>query len=61
MSDYFSSPSTDGHSRAEAYRRRAEELRTIAEDIRDANCRATLLRLAISYEDMARSAERTAE
>jgi hypothetical protein len=39
--------------RVKRYRERAEELRSIAEDLRTDDCRATLIRLADSYEQMA--------
>ena len=44
----------DAAERIEAYRR-AKELRVIAEDTIDEDCRVTLLRLAQSYDHMATS------
>ena len=45
-----------GSSRAEAYRTRAEELRTIAEGLKSSE-REFLLQLAREYEEMAANAE----
>lgn len=42
--------------RVKRYRERAEELRTIADDLRHSDCQQTLLRLANSYEQMATQA-----
>jgi len=42
--------------RVKRYRERAEELRTIAEDLSQDECQQTLLRLAKSYEQMATQA-----
>jgi hypothetical protein len=40
------------------WRFRAKEMRTVAEDMKDENCRLTALRLAADYERMAKHAER---
>jgi hypothetical protein len=42
---------------ANAYRLRAEEVRTIAESTRDERCRESLMRIADEYERLARVAE----
>lgn len=42
--------------RVKRYRERAEELRTIADDLRHSDCQQTLLRLANSYDQMATQA-----
>ena len=42
--------------RVKRYRERAEELRTIADDLLHDECQQTLLRLATSYEQMAAQA-----
>ncbi len=47
----------DASARIHTCRHRAEELRTIAEDVVDDDCRLTLLRLAQSYDRMACDAE----
>ncbi len=47
--------------RARAYRRRAEEIVTLADAMKDRICRTAMLRIAASYETMARTAEHTAE
>jgi hypothetical protein len=39
------------------WRRRAEEIRALAGDIRDSESRATMLNLAEDYEQLARRAE----
>ena len=46
---------------AEAYRLRAEEIRTTADITRDVQCRETLERLADGYERLAGNLERVAE
>ena len=43
--------------RAKAYRRRAEEIVTLADAMKDKTCRISMLRIAASYETMARTAE----
>ena len=42
--------------RVKRYRERAEELRTIADDLLHRECQQTLLRLASSYDDLATQA-----
>jgi len=46
---------------AEQYRSRAEELRTIADDMRDEYCKRTTYRLADGYDRMADHAEARAK
>jgi hypothetical protein len=46
---------------AERYRRRAEELRTLAGELRDADVKAALLYAAEGYDEMARAVERAAK
>ena len=46
--------------RAIAYRRRAEEIATLADAMKDRICRIAMLRIAASYETMARTAEHMA-
>jgi len=46
---------------AEQYRSRAEELRTVADDMRDEYCRQTTYRLADDYDRMADHAEARAD
>ncbi|HEX3756342.1 MAG TPA: hypothetical protein VHV26_14820 [Rhizomicrobium sp.] len=48
-------------SQALNFRLRAEELRAVAEVLKDAECYAALMRLAASYDVMARGAEHTLE
>lgn len=43
---------------APAYRKRAEEIRIIAEGLRDRECRTVLLDLARAYDDKAARAEK---
>ena len=52
---YSIQPCARGSSayRIKRYRERAEELRTIADDLLHGECQETLLRIASSYEDMA--------
>jgi hypothetical protein len=49
--------SGDARARIRMCRQRADELRLIADDVMDDNCRVTLLRLAQSYERMAGNVE----
>jgi hypothetical protein len=49
------------HRQAEAYRRRAEEARTKADDTHDENCREALFRLANGYDRLADNLDRVAE
>ena len=55
---YVIAPCEKGSStyRVKRYRERAEELRTIADDLRHSDCQQTLLRLASSYDQMATQA-----
>jgi hypothetical protein len=54
-------PVNDGmESKADRYRRRAEELRAIASQIMDLTARATLIEVAEDYERMAFAAENSA-
>lgn len=46
--------------KASEYRRKAEELRTIAETVKDRDSREALLRLASDYERLAQQAEQRA-
>ena len=48
-------------SRALNFRLRAEELRAVAEVLKDAECYAALMRLAASYDVMAKGAEKSLE
>jgi len=48
------------NQKAREYRRRADELREIAEDIRDDENRLVLLRIAASYDRMASIGDRLA-
>ena len=45
-------------AQAEAYRRRAEEIRTTAENMTDAVCIATMNYMAAGYERLARNMEK---
>jgi hypothetical protein len=47
--------------RARGYRRRAEEIVTLAGGMKDQTCRIAMLRIAASYETMARTAEHPAD
>ena len=47
----------DNPDSAERYRKRAEELRAIAQTMKDASARGSLLEIAEDYERMARSRE----
>ena len=47
----------DAGARVKTCRHRAEELRAIADDVTDDDCRVTLLRLAQSYERLASDVE----
>jgi hypothetical protein len=47
------------HSQMEAYRRRAEEVRTVADGTRDRQCREALIRIAEGYDRLARGLEST--
>jgi hypothetical protein len=49
----------DPIKRAKAYRGRAEEIVTLADRMKDETCRVAMLRIAASYETMARTAEHT--
>jgi hypothetical protein len=46
---------------AQQYRFRAEELRTVADDMQDESCKRTTYRLAADYDRMACNAERQAK
>jgi hypothetical protein len=59
--DQHSSGSGDSAGRSRLYRARAEELRTIAEDLKVAENRRVLVRLAESYERMAHGLESAIE
>jgi hypothetical protein len=59
--DQDSFGSGDAAERIRLYRARAEELRTIAEDLMVDENRRVLVRLAESYERMARGIESAAE
>jgi hypothetical protein len=47
--------------RVKRYRERAEELRTIAQDLVSDDCQDTLMRLATTYDQMAKQTESTAQ
>ena len=55
LSSFAVTPCDRGSSsyRVKRYRQRAEELRTIAEDLKTDGARETLIRIAESYEQMA--------
>lgn len=59
--DQHTSMSGDSAGRIRLYRERAEELRTIAEDLMVEENRRVLVRLSESYERMARGLESAAE
>ena len=46
---------------AEAYRRRAEEVRTTAQNMRDPDCRQVMRRLAAGYDRLADTLDRVTE
>jgi len=54
-------PSAHFINDSDHWRKRAEEMRTLAEDLRDPVARATMLRVAEDYEKLAVRADRRAD
>ncbi len=53
-------PSAHFINDSEHWRKRAEEMHTLAEDLRDSQARSTMLRIAADYEKLAARAEQRA-